>query len=375
MGARLVLCSKSPWEPAARREHALAELAAAHGHEVVFVERARDVRTLRPRTAAAWLAELRGSEAAATLPGVRLVRRTVPAPGHRGGVAQAAETLLLATALRRVGTAGAVVVATAPWHWPAVARVPAARRAFDCADDWSRLLPRRRDAIAALHRRIAVEADAIVVAAAPLAALFAPAAPVEVRNGTHASLLARPLADRPADGRPSMAYAGTLSERVDTRLLAAALEALPGWRLDLYGECRYAGRDGRPAPELAELLARFPERAAWHGPVARTGLAARLDAAAVLVLPHRPLGAVTGDAMKLYDYAARGRPIVSTRWAPGLAAGGPPYLTLADGDAFAAAVAAAASEPAGRAREQRAWAEEQSWERRWPAWEQAVLGS
>lgn len=373
MAERLILCSKSPWLPAVRREHALAALAGEHGHEVVFVERPEDVRSLAELGAPRWLVRLRGCTVEPPLPGVVLVRRTAPAPGHHDRFAQAVETRLLAAMLRRLDTAEATVVATAPWQWPAVARTRAARRVFDCADDWSRLLPGRSAAMEALHRRIAREADAIVVAAEPLAALFAPAATLEVRNGADERLLAPPPAPPPA--RASLAYAGTLSERVDVELLAATLEALPEWRLDLYGECRFAGLGGRPAPELDRLLTRFRGRAEWHGPVARNELPARLDAASVLVLPHRALGAVTGDSMKLYDYAARGRPIVSTRWAPRLAETGPPHLYLAStGAEFASTLLEARAEPAEYALERRAWAAERSWEVRWPAWRRAVLG-
>ena len=60
-----------------------------------------------------------------------------------------------------------------------------------------------------------------------------------VRNGADARLLATPLSE-PPEAR-SMAYAGTLSERLDTDLLGALMAALPDWRLDLYGECRYKG--------------------------------------------------------------------------------------------------------------------------------------
>jgi hypothetical protein len=80
--------------------------------------------------------------------------------------------------------------------------------------------------------------------------------------------------------------------------------------------------------------------------------------------------------MKLYDYAARGRPIVSTRWSDRLAAEDPPRPHLADTpDEFAAAVLSADQEPAERARSRRAWAEGQTWERRWDSWSTAVFGA
>jgi Glycosyl transferases group 1 len=96
----------------------------------------------------------------------------------------------------------------------------------------------------------------------------------------------------------------------------------------------------------------------------------------VLVLPHRRVGAVTGDAMKLYDYAARGRPIVSTRWSDLLAEDAPPSLRLADTpDEFAAAVRSAADESPDVRRSGREWAESRSWDHRWPDWSKAAFGT
>src|SRR5206468_11618917 len=112
-----------------------------------------------------------------------------------------------------------------------------------------------------------------------------------------------------------------------------------------YGECSYAGCGSRPAPELARLLADFPKRAVWHGVVSRGDLASRLDGGRVLVLPHRRAGATGGGSMKLYDYPARGRPIVATRWADGLDVTGPPGMFLAaSASEFTAAVNGAEQE-------------------------------
>ena len=112
-----------------------------------------------------------------------------------------------------------------------------------------------------------------------------------------------------------------------------------------------------------------------QGVISRDSLASRLDEARVLILPHRPLGAVRGDSMKLYDYAARGRPIVSTRWADDLGETAPPGTFVADtAEQFADAVALAVDEdPCDRAA-RRAWAEKQNWSSRWDAWAQAVFG-
>ena len=91
--------------------------------------------------------------------------------------------------------------------------------------------------------------------------------------------------------------------------------------------------------------------------------------------PARGADGPLGDAMKLYDYAARGRPIVSTSWGETLSEDPPPGLQLADSaEEFAAAVRAAADEPSDLAPARRAWAEARTWEQRWHGWATAAFG-
>jgi hypothetical protein len=79
--------------------------------------------------------------------------------------------------------------------------------------------------------------------------------------------------------------------------------------------------------------------------------------------------------MKLYDYAARGRPAVSTRWQDNLLEVGPPHLYVTDTVAEFCEAVATGEEPAHYAAERRAWAEEHAWERRWPQWRAILRGT
>lgn len=367
---RIAFCAKSTWDPAIRREHELARLAAEAGHDVVFVERPRDVRTLTASGRLAWAGEL-------ARPRIRnqgtvvTARRSTFVPAHRGAVAARVDSFLLSQVLADLNRP--VIVSTVPWEWPAVSRCTGARRVFDCADDWSQILPGRGDWIRSLFRRIADEADAVVCATAHLAGLFAPRRAVVVPNGTPATLLA--AKPTPPPRTSTMVYSGTLSERFDVKLVDTLLSELPEWRLDLYGPCQYAGRRGDPDAELSALLGRWPSRAAWHGPVTREHLARVLDAGDVLVIPHQRRGAVDGDWMKLYDYTARGRPVVTTPSTDTLSAMLPPHTHVAATSAeFAAAVHEASDEPPEFASTRRRWAEANSWQTRWAPWSAAVFG-
>ena len=213
----------------------------------------------------------------------------------------------------------------------------------------------------------------MICASDELAELFHPHPVHVVYNGTPAALLASAPSSRRAGSR--MVYAGTMSERFDAPLVEALLAELPGWRLDLYGPCQYAGCGARPSAELKRLLDRWPSRVTWHGAVARDSLAARLDEGDVLVIPHRRIGAVSGDAMKFYDYASRGKPVATTSWTDAIHTIAPPHTRVAATPRmFAAAVQEAVGEPPEFAPIRRGWAEANSWQSRWPVWAAAALG-
>jgi hypothetical protein len=267
---------------------------------------------------------------------------------------------------------GSVFVAMVPWEWPAVGRRDGVRRVFDCADDWSQILPAHRTRMRELYVQIATEADAIICASERLAELFARRDVTIVRNGTPTTLLETAPVPRPGTG--TMVYAGTLSERFDSRFVEATLQQLPEWRIDLYGPCQYAGRADGPDAELQSVLDGFSARAAWHGPVERDHLARLLDQGDVLVIPHRTRGAVGGgDAMKFYDYAARGRPVVTTPWTENIEDLLAPHTLVASTPAeFAQAVRNAAEERSEFATDRRRWAETNSWTTRWPDWAKTV---
>ena len=281
--SRLVIVSKSPASPPIRREHALAELAATDGVEVVFVERPTDIRAARGDPSG-WLRALVHPPTRAG-PWGREISPAVVVPGHRGRTAAGLSERLIARVLRSVARRGDVICATAPWDWPAVERIPGVRRVFDCADDWPGLIPGRARQFQEFVDRAGAQADEVVVASPKLAAAFAPRRVKLVRNAASRECLAAPASPQPAVGRA--VYVGTLSERVDPALIEASLERIPGLSIDLYGPCAYAGHGAAPAPELASLLARHQGALTWHGVIDRDAVPAAIDAADVGLVPFR----------------------------------------------------------------------------------------
>jgi glycosyltransferase involved in cell wall biosynthesis len=180
----------------------------------------------------------------------------------------------------------------------------------------------------------------------------------------------------PAAGANRLVHAGTLTPRFDAPLAAAVLERLPAWTLDLYGQCQYPGAQEQPGPELARLLSDYAPRVRWHGVLPRASLAAAIDRAAVTLVLNRPERSSGQDSMKLYDYAARGRPTVSTRFARELEHDGPPHLRIGDDAAeLSEAILSAPREPSSWVEDRRRWAEQQRWISRWAPWSGAVFGA
>ncbi|WP_161952693.1 glycosyltransferase [Actinoplanes sp. TFC3] len=369
---RLVMLAKSPWNPAIRREHALAQQARAHGLLVDYIEAPADIRQLGGNSRS-WLTNL---WKAPNQRGILHPRSTL-VPGHRSPLAASVDNQLLGRTVRALcadaDPRDVAVVVNVPWQWEATAGVPC-RRVFDAADDWNRLLNGRRPHVGRLYQQIADEADAVIVANEHLAELF-PGRQVDfVPNGTQADLVDGAAAHKP--GMRRMVYVGTFSERFDVDLVSNVLTLLPDWTLDLFGECRYAGYGDQPAPEFAQLLENFGPRVSWNGVLQRSDLGALLNNASVALVPHRAQFCHGQSSMKFLDYAARGCPVVSTRWEADLDRQAPPGVWFADAaSAFAEAVCEADDIDAVTTESAIAWARAQTWDQRWPLWAGAVFGA
>lgn len=369
----LILCSKSEWAPPIRREHAWATLAAQHGHEVTFVERPTDIRALRQSSPTCYLRRLWRAELAELVTSrLRVYSRSALVPGHRNAFGAITNAALLRPVLEQLGSAEASIVFSWPWDWPAIRRVPARRKVFDMADDWGELMPGRRARFGRYYDEIAAEADEIIVVSPDLERRFGGRRPLLVRNGVFERTLEGPFA-RADSG--TMIYVGTLTPRFDSNLMLQVLKRLPDWRLELVGGCQYPGLGAAPSEDLRDLLD-LDGRVRWHGPMSREAVIPLLDRATVAVAPNRPERSLGQDSMKFYDYAARGRPIVSTRWFDIAGSDHPPHVLLADTPPeFAEAVLVAERQSSVDAMDLRTWAARHTWTQRWPTWSAAVFGS
>jgi glycosyltransferase involved in cell wall biosynthesis len=107
--------------------------------------------------------------------------------------------------------------------------------------------------------------------------------------------------------RPVIGYVGTLEERVDAALVCDVARLMPDASFVLFG----------PVLRGFDLPAEAPQNVHLGGPLARPAVPHVLSAFDACMLPHRRGGIVeTMDPLKIYEYLAAGRPVISTAPSP-----------------------------------------------------------
>ncbi len=162
------------------------------------------------------------------------------------------------------------------------------------------------------------------------------AALADPRSG--ARLAAYGLTD--AMPHPRIGYVGALNEKIDFDLLAGIAAAQPDWQLILVGSL-----DLTVHADKADAVHRQPN-VCWPGRLPVEDVPAAIAAMDVCLLPYEQNPWTANiDSLKLYEYLACGKPIVSTDVPASRAFGG--LVRIAEGAAgFVAAIEAALREDA-----------------------------
>jgi hypothetical protein len=284
------------WGWIRQRPHHLAEgLAAQHELEVVYPRSWRRSALVR-------------NESAVTRRGLLQVplRRHLP-------LAAAVDTTLKRLAVRAELAAFQpdVVWLTHPRLEPLLPDElpPGAILVYDCMDDALAFpdTPVERRGLAEAEARLAWRSALVFASSARLAELLVargfPQARLELLgNAGDAEIAPRAPAAR-APGAPlRAAYFGTISSWLDFAAILHALDAIPELEVSLVGP--------REAPVPSH------PRLAVRGPVPHERLAGLAAEADVLLVPFQRTELVESvDPVKLYEYVAFGREIVSLRWA------------------------------------------------------------
>ncbi len=310
----LVVVSLEQWDQVWRRnQYLVAELLRADDElQVLFVEPPSDpLHDLRHGRPARWVRGVRDVPAIdGVAPGrVHVLRPTklLPRRVAPGGDRRRAEAVV--RAVDRLGLrepalwindlAGAALLDVVPW--PVL---------YDVTDDWLAAArgPAEHRRLAAAEDRVLERADAVVVCSQALAERKGSRRPVVVvTNGVDTERYARPV-PRPADLPPgrTAVYVGTLhADRLDVDLCVRTARRLAeDATLVLVGPSALDGADEALLRAAGVLML---------GPRPWDEVPGYLRHADALVVPH-VVDSFTDslDPIKLYEYRAVGRPVVST---------------------------------------------------------------
>ncbi len=236
------------------------------------------------------------------------------------------------------------------------------RSLYDVTDDWTLAArtPAERERVIAQERVLLDRCDEVVVCSPALAASKGGSRGVTlVPNGVDAAAYLQPH-DRPADlpeGAVAV-YVGTLhSDRLDVELCEATSRALDG-----AGQLVLVGPDALATQERSRLQA---AGVMMLGARESPAVPAYVQHADVLVVPHVVTPFTDSlDPIKLYEYQAAGRPVVSTPVA-GFRDVDDDLVVIAEPHLFPPAVVDALRRPAPRALDDaRARASADDWSRR-----------
>jgi glycosyltransferase involved in cell wall biosynthesis len=306
----MVVVSLEAWDEVWRRNQYFVDglLAADPELEVLFVEPPAD--PLHALTSGARPRRGRGLRTADGYGGrLHLHQPTKALPRRVGRIADDLLTASIRRAVARLGWRKGVLWVNDPVRaslvdilgWPSV---------YDMTDDWVAAArgAREHDRITAGDAELLRRCDEVIVCSVGLQRTKGAIRPVRlIQNAVDVERYRRPSA-RPADlpGHPVALYAGTLHEdRLDVDLVLRTADVATEGTVVLLGP------DALTAANSARLSGH--PRILLTGARARDEVPAYLQHAHVLLVPHVVDEFTESlDPIKLYEYLAVGRPIVST---------------------------------------------------------------
>lgn len=292
---RLTLVTHVDWGHIRQRPQQLAASLAAD----------YEVRVLAP------LARRRSGLQGNAIERVR-VRRVLRFPGsYRSARIFGLNAVAARAQCARAVAAADVVVVTSPELFDWLGRGMGSRTlVYDCPDDALAFAqaPAVREAKAGIERRLLARADLIACASEELARRMhergaAADRTIVVRNGWDpVAFPVQPSRPLPVSGPLSLAYFGTIAPWLDFAALQAAIADAGPLAIRLVGP-----QDQVRLPALPGL--------SIEPPVAHGALAAAVAGVDCMLLPFKPDPLVRAvDPVKLYEYIALGKPILSAWW-------------------------------------------------------------
>ncbi len=232
---------------------------------------------------------------------------TLPAPRSRTARKIATRMLRaqLLPVIQRAGLQSPVLWTSLPTAVDLAGQLNESTLVYYCGDDFSALAGVDHATVAARETELANKADLILAASERLTARFPANIPRLLPHGVDYSLFSTPTpraADLPDNGRPTAGFYGSISDWLDLELLQAAIAQLPHWNFVFIG---------KPVIDISSLK-QFPN-VLLLGERPHEQLPSYVQHWSVSLLPFVDNRQIQScNPLKLREYLAAGRPIVST---------------------------------------------------------------
>ncbi len=298
-----------PWDGVWTRQNHFSRRFAADGAGVLYVENPVSLRARMRGGPAAWHSTVRRD----VEPGLNVMSMPVQIPGSTfsslaGGLNARRFAAPIARWLDQAGWADPIYWCRLPMSVDILDHLPPGRVVYDVTDDYVHYAgsARARALTEARENRIAARAGMIFTTTQPLAQRLRAINPNVhvVPNGVDARFFDPQPADDPFASvpHPRIGHVGLTSNWMDFELLAKIAARWLGQVISI----------GPVKPEVRAAYERIPGLVRLP-PVHNLDLPRYLDAIDVCIQPHLPLEVRhRADPLKIVEYMAMGKPIVST---------------------------------------------------------------
>jgi glycosyltransferase involved in cell wall biosynthesis len=233
--------------------------------------------------------------------------RTLPVPRSRLGRWFAARLLVsqVMPVVRQAGLRSPVLWVSLPTAVDVVGKLGESMLVYYCCDDFSALAGVEHDTVTRREAELFEKADLILFASDELAGKFPSVRSYLLPHGVDFSLFSRPVPrapDLPNDGRPIAGFYGSISEWLDITMLEETIEQLPHWHFVFIGKPVVDISVLRDLPNIHFLGERPHHQLPSYSQHWTASLLPFVDNAQIRAC----------NPLKLSEYLATGRPIIST---------------------------------------------------------------
>lgn len=185
--------------------------------------------------------------------------------------------------------------------------LPVTSLVYYCGDDFSSLAGVDNQVVAEHEKRLIKDADLIITASQKLTEKFSQEKTHKLLHGVDFELFSKntkPAKDLPKRHRPTAGFYGSLSEWLDTDLLAEVIERLPNWNFV------FIGKGSANMKKIQSFRNTF-----FLGPKPHRELPSYSQHWDVSILPFKDNAQIRScNPLKLLEYLAVGKPIVATHF-------------------------------------------------------------